>query len=184
MSFKVSFDPKEILLITKYISNKFTDFHVTDFRIFGSCSEDVKLIGNISDETNGWNTTFLIPSSTRAGNQYTVTMPPQDIYLKSFVTILPVNQESIRINMAGYINKEIFSNKTLQYGTGRGQNQLYIGILASTNLNDNSSLVISSTSPVMVSFTNVLFKTNKFDDDSHKLASQFDYVNVMLDASC
>uniref|UniRef100_A0AC35UE61 IgGFc_binding domain-containing protein n=1 Tax=Rhabditophanes sp. KR3021 TaxID=114890 RepID=A0AC35UE61_9BILA len=158
----------------------------SDFRIFASCTEEVKLIGKLADPVNAWGDYFLIPSSKNAGTQYTFAFPTADYYAKGAFAILPVNKEgSINVTFVGYAMGELFHSETFEYEIIPGHFQHYIScnIFESANLFDyNVSVSIITSSPVMLSFESPL-TTLSNDDSSCGQSCNEDSVNFMPIAS-
>uniref|UniRef100_A0AC35TII4 IgGFc_binding domain-containing protein n=1 Tax=Rhabditophanes sp. KR3021 TaxID=114890 RepID=A0AC35TII4_9BILA len=144
------FDIKESTSFLQYGEDVFYYGNTTDTRIFVSCKDDVKLIGRIADPINTFGDMFLIPAITNANTQYVFATPTTINSLKGTLAILPVNNEgSITVNISSYSNGVLFSNETIQYDTTLGQNQSYVSVWLGVA---DATLVISTSSPVMLSF--------------------------------
>uniref|UniRef100_A0AC35U269 IgGFc_binding domain-containing protein n=1 Tax=Rhabditophanes sp. KR3021 TaxID=114890 RepID=A0AC35U269_9BILA len=148
------------------------DYSTTDFRIFVSCTEQVKLIDPIADPLYQWGDHFLIPSLKNAGSQYTFELQTAAYMTKGSIGILPINTEgSINVTILSYIDGALFDNVTRQYDTGLRSDQ--VGI--TTSLIDlekeffvhfNISISITTSSPVMLTFESSLASISHLYDQN------------------
>uniref|UniRef100_A0AC35TYJ6 CUB_2 domain-containing protein n=1 Tax=Rhabditophanes sp. KR3021 TaxID=114890 RepID=A0AC35TYJ6_9BILA len=169
--FKLNVD--EVVVQFDYGQSKFEDYSTKDFRIFVSCTEEVKLIARIADAVQGWGDMHLVYSVTNAATRYSsFQVPISDTNFKGTLGILPINKGgSIKVNIIGYINEQLFSQQTIEYNTTLGQNQHYIGIYFDklngepSSYNINASIAITATSPIMLSFESPQTTTSNIDDD-------------------
>uniref|UniRef100_A0AC35TVB1 IgGFc_binding domain-containing protein n=1 Tax=Rhabditophanes sp. KR3021 TaxID=114890 RepID=A0AC35TVB1_9BILA len=178
---EISFNYKEILLETSYLGNYVNNVPGKDFRIFATCTEEVKLIGRISYYTEGWGEHFLIPSIQNAGNKYIFGTPSGYLYPKGSITIMPIVQkEFITINIVGYLNGLKVSNETVQYDTSIGQNQNYITVQTiDFHYNKNLTIIITGTSPIMLSYASYYTAPNNVDDKECGKTCYPNYVSFM-----
>uniref|UniRef100_A0AC35TU50 IgGFc_binding domain-containing protein n=1 Tax=Rhabditophanes sp. KR3021 TaxID=114890 RepID=A0AC35TU50_9BILA len=165
---EVALNINEVMTGFSYTDNQFYVGGSDDFRIFVSCTEEVKLIGRIVDPVDSWGDQFLIPSLKNAGTQYTFAMPTSDGSAKGLIAILPINTEDyVKVHIVGYSNGALFSSKDIEYSISRGRSQYYISIDLFTrnsgntlNYNNNVSISITTTSDVMISFASVYATTS------------------------
>uniref|UniRef100_A0AC35TR02 IgGFc_binding domain-containing protein n=1 Tax=Rhabditophanes sp. KR3021 TaxID=114890 RepID=A0AC35TR02_9BILA len=90
--------------------------------------------------------------------------------------MLPLSQkESISVNGA------LFSNDTIQYDTAIGQNQSYVtvGPIDVNSDNSNATIVITATSPLILSYASWWTTTSNLEDDSCGLSCNVNYVTFM-----
>uniref|UniRef100_A0AC35UEB7 IgGFc_binding domain-containing protein n=1 Tax=Rhabditophanes sp. KR3021 TaxID=114890 RepID=A0AC35UEB7_9BILA len=143
----------DVFLSTYYV-NKTFDYNPRDFRIFASCTEEVKLLGRYNDPIESYGDIFLIPSTKNAGSLYHVSLPTSDSFSKGSISILPVSQTGfINLNVIVYYDGILFSNTTQQYEVTFGQKQHYFSFFTSPDMNTNTTVTISSDIPVMISLS-------------------------------
>uniref|UniRef100_A0AC35UE73 IgGFc_binding domain-containing protein n=1 Tax=Rhabditophanes sp. KR3021 TaxID=114890 RepID=A0AC35UE73_9BILA len=179
---EISFAYDQVFLDTSYPNYKFNDLSTKDFRIFASCTEVVKLIGKISDPIKSMGDIFLIPSTKNAGIEYQLGMPSTLTRSKGSFAILPINQGgTITINIFGYLNGNLFTQKTSQYDTTIGQDQHYVTVHP-TYMDDDSrsTFFISASSPIMVAFASYNLVSDNNLDEGCGITCKPDYGTFML----
>uniref|UniRef100_A0AC35U4K3 IgGFc_binding domain-containing protein n=1 Tax=Rhabditophanes sp. KR3021 TaxID=114890 RepID=A0AC35U4K3_9BILA len=152
---EIILDTKEVLFVPNYVEKEIKDFAATDFRIFVSCTEEVKLIARLNDPFYGLGDLYLIHSTANAGKKYTFSIPTiQRDGIKGFAAIMPLTfEKSITVTTIVYVNGIIYSNETIQYDTKFGEEQHYISLYPQINMSSyNTSISISATSNFLVSF--------------------------------
>uniref|UniRef100_A0AC35TLI2 IgGFc_binding domain-containing protein n=1 Tax=Rhabditophanes sp. KR3021 TaxID=114890 RepID=A0AC35TLI2_9BILA len=178
---EISFDPNEVLLLTNYHPLKISALDTKDFRIFVSCSEEIKLIARYSDLIETMGDIYNVFSIKNSGNKYIFEMPTQRSSIKGFIGILPITQSTyISVNILGYLNGEIFSNETIQYDTTFSTNQRYIAISPLDIKEYNSSIIISATSNFMLTFASPFITESNFNYDACGDLICEDYTAFML----
>uniref|UniRef100_A0AC35UDM0 IgGFc_binding domain-containing protein n=1 Tax=Rhabditophanes sp. KR3021 TaxID=114890 RepID=A0AC35UDM0_9BILA len=178
---------EEVYLQTTFPKTPFGPVATSDFRIFGSCTEDVKMIGRIMDPINAWGDHFVIPSITNAEKDYIFSVPKQSYYLKGFITILPIGQEdSLSVNVVGYVDGQKYSDNTIQYNTAIGNEQHYISIWFDYNVDDEAKDSLSVNVVGYVDGEKYSDNTIKYNTaigkEQHYISIWFDY-NVDDEAS-
>uniref|UniRef100_A0AC35TLU2 IgGFc_binding domain-containing protein n=1 Tax=Rhabditophanes sp. KR3021 TaxID=114890 RepID=A0AC35TLU2_9BILA len=178
---EISLNINEVISIANYTGNQFFDTLSKDFRIFVSCTEEVKLIGRVNDPINTWGDLFNIPSIQNGGTEYTLSLPSTDSSVKGAIAFLPIDlTSSIDINVIGYSNGQLFSNKSVNYKTALGQKQYYVSIdlYQGFNYDFNVTLTITASKNIMLTFVSPWATTNNVDSLCGKTCKS-DYLTFM-----
>uniref|UniRef100_A0AC35U9K8 IgGFc_binding domain-containing protein n=1 Tax=Rhabditophanes sp. KR3021 TaxID=114890 RepID=A0AC35U9K8_9BILA len=178
-----SFDPRQVYLESMDEEYKFQNFYIKDFRIFATCTEDVKLIGRISDHVKGWGDLFEIPSiPSFSGTNFIFSVPTGFGNGKGTISFLPIIVgERITINYVGYLNNEWFANETVNYDTGVGHDQRYVYVYpALADIYDSATIAIRSSHPIMVTFASALTASSDHDDDTCGASCMLDYTTFFV----
>uniref|UniRef100_A0AC35U9I9 IgGFc_binding domain-containing protein n=1 Tax=Rhabditophanes sp. KR3021 TaxID=114890 RepID=A0AC35U9I9_9BILA len=177
---EVTLDENSVSTPIDYISYGFNDNAHTDFRIFVKCNQEVTLYGRLNEPLNNFGDMFLIPASTNAGTKYVIPIPAQYSNKRGSLLVLPVAQTGlVTVSVEGYINGVLKSNKTNTYDVTLVQSQHYTSILI-LHTTDNATVIITSSTPVMVSFTTSFATTsNSGTDGSCGQSCNRDYITFM-----
>uniref|UniRef100_A0AC35U0H7 CUB domain-containing protein n=1 Tax=Rhabditophanes sp. KR3021 TaxID=114890 RepID=A0AC35U0H7_9BILA len=127
----------EAVLVTEYDGlGIFNDAIAKDFRIFVSCTEEVKLIARIVDPLS----IYFDTASTWDGQ-------------RGSIAILPINQGgSITVNIVGYLDGELLANNYIRYNIGQNQRYMTAQRTYDTFKKTNVTMVITVSSPIMISY--------------------------------
>uniref|UniRef100_A0AC35TS51 IgGFc_binding domain-containing protein n=1 Tax=Rhabditophanes sp. KR3021 TaxID=114890 RepID=A0AC35TS51_9BILA len=157
---------EQVILKAEYVFNHFKNFEANDFRLFASCTEEVKLLARYQDPYYMNGDMYVVPSIPNAGNKYIFSVPTQTYPVKGFISILPISQENnITLTIVGYVNGVLFSNETTEYDTTIGKPQHYITIMPLNIDNYNSSISISANMNFMLTYVTPIAATSNNEDD-------------------
>uniref|UniRef100_A0AC35TSK5 Thermopsin n=1 Tax=Rhabditophanes sp. KR3021 TaxID=114890 RepID=A0AC35TSK5_9BILA len=163
---QILLDYNEVLLSTSYSNQTFNHYTVQDFHSF-----------------NAWGHHFLIPSTKNAGNKYIFPLPSSYLWSKGSIAILPFLQDdTINVNIAGYLDGLLVSNETIQYSPRVGDKQHYISVGPYININNdnhNTTIVITADYPIMLSFATFYDTTGTLDGKSCGRSCNWNYVTFM-----
>uniref|UniRef100_A0AC35UFZ3 IgGFc_binding domain-containing protein n=1 Tax=Rhabditophanes sp. KR3021 TaxID=114890 RepID=A0AC35UFZ3_9BILA len=166
------------MLLTHYKYNSFNNGSAKEFRIFVSCTEDVKLLSRVTEPFYGWSDTTMIPATSNAGTHYTFAIPAYKNNLKASVAILPVQQSGfISVQVKAYSNSFLILNETMVYDTTFNATQYYKTIWKE-NTNIGVTFVIASNATIMLSVLSPLSTFNHEGGNPGKHYEE-DYVNFM-----
>uniref|UniRef100_A0AC35UDE0 Glutamate receptor n=1 Tax=Rhabditophanes sp. KR3021 TaxID=114890 RepID=A0AC35UDE0_9BILA len=133
-----------------------------DFRVFAFCTEEVKLIGRISDPVNAWGDLFEIQPIKNAGLNHIISFPPTNYETKfpgHILLLLPTDHPYIKVSVVVYNAFEVWTSDSYNLDTKISIDQSYLSAYI-PNVGKNITITITSDFPILTSLVAGLATTS------------------------